>query len=60
MFSNGRKFIPFFKIRLVFLLPLQAVGGDNSWGAKPLKKYLMVKNQTYSYKFLLFPPFKNP
>ncbi|MHA1795269.1 MAG: glycoside hydrolase family 2 TIM barrel-domain containing protein [Promethearchaeota archaeon] len=38
----------------------QAVGGDNSWGAKPLKKYRLVKNQTYSYKFLLIPSLIDP
>ena len=31
----------------------QAVGGDNSWGAKPMKKYRLIKNITYKYQFTL-------
>ncbi len=31
----------------------QAVGGDNSWGAKPMKKYRLIKNTTYKYHFIL-------
>ena len=29
------------------------LGGDNSWGAKPLDKYQIPANQTYSYTYTL-------
>ena len=31
------------------------LGGDNSWGAKPLDKYQIPANQTYSYTYTLKP-----
>ena len=31
------------------------LGGDNSWGAKPLDKYQIPANQTYKYTFTLKP-----
>ena len=31
------------------------LGGDNSWGARPLDKYQIPANQTYKYTFTLKP-----
>ena len=31
------------------------LGGDNSWGAKPLDKYQIPANQTYEYTYILKP-----
>ena len=31
------------------------LGGDNLWGAKPLDKYQIPANQTYSYTYTLKP-----
>ena len=34
---------------------MMGVGGDNSWGAKPLDKYMLFPNREYSYRFKLSP-----
>ena len=33
----------------------QGVGGNNSWGAKPLERYRLVKGIPYYYSFRLSP-----
>jgi len=33
----------------------QGVGGNNSWGAKPLEKYRLLKGVPYYYSFRLSP-----
>ena len=34
---------------------MMGVGGDNSWGAKPLDKYMLFPNRKYTYSFKLSP-----
>ena len=35
-------------------LKQMGVGGDNSWGARPLKKYL-IQPSSYKYSFIIKP-----
>jgi len=34
---------------------MMGLGGDNSWGAKPHKPYMMYADKEYTYKFSLIP-----
>ena len=42
-------------VQLNIDLGQRGVGGDNSWGAMPQKKYMMFWNKVYRYSFKLIP-----
>jgi len=45
-------------VQLNIDLGQRGVGGDNSWGALPQKKYMMHGDQEYRYSFVLIPQIK--
>jgi len=47
-------------VQLNIDLGQRGVGGDNSWGARPQKKYTMMGDKTWRYSFVLKPTLKNP
>ncbi len=42
-------------VQLNIDLGQRGVGGDNSWGARPQKKYMMYGDKTWKYSFKLIP-----
>jgi beta-galactosidase len=44
--------MPFYSVQVDF--KQRGVGGNNSWGKKPLDEYRLL-NKNYSYSFLISP-----
>lgn len=42
-------------VQLNIDLAQRGVGGDDSWGAKPQKKYLLYGDKSYTYSYILIP-----